>query len=173
MFQINEQRNSIPVNGQNQCFREQGRQYLRGLDCHYSLEKNPIFCLVFCLFFWANAIVLPWWKQTFIDFIENFAYLRSMRLVFYFDHILCSDVIIGGFLFIAFFSFFPKVLNSFVIRNPQNSICLISDFWAVSRCCQGTLWKDHFTLSQLFPLLQQYLVSSSDHRGCCNLLVGK
>lgn len=142
---------------------------------HYSLEENPIF-LLFCFwgFFWANTIALPWWKQIFIDFTENSAYLRSMRLVFYFGHILCSDVIIGGFLFIAFsFSFFPKVLNSFVTRNPQNSTWLISDFWAVSRCCQGTSSRDRFTLSQLFPLLQWYLVSSSDHRGCCYLLVEK
>lgn len=49
--------------------------------------------------------------------------------MFYFDHIFCSDVIIGAFcLLFIFFSFCLKVLNSFVIWKPQNSIWLLSDF---------------------------------------------
>lgn len=171
MFPINQQHNSIPVNGQNQCFREQGRQYLRGPDWFITLWKRTSSCFGLA-FFSANTIVLPWWKQIFIDFIEGSAYLRSMTLVFYFGPLQrCHHW--RGFVYCFLFSFFPQVLHSFVIRNSQNSIWLLSDSGAVSRCCQGTLSRDHFTLSQLFPLPPWYLVCSSDHRGCCHLLVGK
>lgn len=39
------------------------------------------------------------------------------------------------------------MLDSFVIRNPQNSVWLVSDVGAVSRCCQGTPSRDHLALS--------------------------
>lgn len=79
---------------------------------HDSLEENPVFCLGLIWVVLTKHSCAAQWKQIFIDFIEISAYLRNVRLVFYFDHILCHDVIIAGFFYwwVFFFSFSPKCL---------------------------------------------------------------
>lgn len=146
---------------------------------HDSLEENPAFCFGLIWMFLTKHSCAALMETNIYWFHWDFCLPQEHETgILLWSHPLswCNHcrVFVYWWVFLGFFLFFfPKVLNSFVIRSPENSIWLISDFWPVSRCYQGTLSRDHFTLPQLFPLLQLFLVSSSHHRGSCSLLLGK